>query len=60
MGKMSSNELLIAERVISETDLGGTGCGKPVRPVLWGSGKVTSRSSRKIEKTQHFSTKQKP
>ena len=30
----------------SETDLGGTGCGKAVRPGLWGSGEATSRSTR--------------
>ena len=32
----------------SETDLGGTVCGKAARTDLWGSGKVTNRSTRRL------------
>lgn len=59
MNEMSTLELQIAERLdrrvkvciplftFSETNLGGTGCGKAARPGLWGSGEATNRSTRK-------------
>ena len=46
---MLTKELQIVERVLSETNLGGTGCGKAARPDLWGSGEVTTRSTRTID-----------
>src|SRR5680860_1189798 len=38
----------IADRIISESVNGGTGCGKVARPGLWGSGEATNRSTRKL------------
>ena len=32
----------------SETNYRGTGCGKAARPDLWGSRKVTNRSTRAV------------
>ena len=37
----------------SETDLGGTVCGKAARTDLWGSGKVTNRSTRRLRITDY-------
>ena len=37
----------LSQLSICETDLGRTVCGKAARTGLWGSGKVTSRSTRK-------------
>ncbi|MCF8219707.1 MAG: hypothetical protein K9J21_12100, partial [Bacteroidales bacterium] len=37
----------------SKTKLRGTVCGKSARTGLWGSGKVTSRSTRTINNSEH-------
>jgi hypothetical protein len=38
----------LSQLSLSETDLGGTGCGKSARPDLWGCGKVTNRTTRRF------------
>jgi hypothetical protein len=52
MSKMSTVELQIADRALSESNYRGTGCGKSARPGLWGSGEATNRSTRRKIFTQ--------
>ena len=53
---MSTVELQIADRALSETNYRGTGCGKSARPGLWGSGEATNRSTRKFN-MRYFTNK---